>query len=83
MNAEEFAEEFVNDLLESIENHIEEKFFYFSVPVYSEDPELKILKTALNKVGYDLILTSKKISKNVRTNLSDKLLNQRWELIKI
>lgn len=83
MNAEEFAEEFVNDLLESIENHIEEKFFYFSVPIYNEDPELKILKAALNKIGYDLILTRKRISKNVRTNPSDKLLNQRWELIKI
>lgn len=83
MNAEEFAEEFVNDLLKSIENHIEEKFFYFSVPIYNEDPELKILKTALNKVGYDLILIGKRISKNARTNPSDKLLNQRWKLIKI
>lgn len=83
MNAEEFAEEFVNDLLESIENHIEEKFFYFSVPIYNEDPELEILKAALNKIGYDLILTRKRISKNVRTNPYDKLLNQRWELIKI
>lgn len=83
MNAEEFAEEFVNNLLESIENHIEEKFFYFSVPIYNEDPELKILKTALNKVGYDLILIGKRISKNARTNPSDKLLNQRWKLIKI
>lgn len=83
MNAEEFAEEFVNDLLESIENHIEEKFFYFNVPIYNEDPELKILKAALNKIGYDLILTRKRISKNVRTNPYDKLLNQRWELIKI
>ncbi len=83
MNAEEFAEEFVNDLLESIENHIEEKFFYFSVPIYNEDPELKILKAALNKIGYDLILTKQRISKNVRTNPFDKLLNQRWQLIKI
>lgn len=82
MNAEEFAEEFVNDLLESIENHIEEKFFYFSVSIYDEDPELKILKAALNKIGYDLILTKNRISKNVRTNPSDKLINQRWELIK-
>lgn len=83
MNAEEFAEEFINDLPELLENQIEEQYLYFNATIYNQDPELKILKTALNKVGYDLILIGKRISKNARTNPSDKLLNQRWELIKI
>lgn len=83
MNAEEFAEEFINDLPELLENQIEEQYLYFNVTIYNQDPELKILKTALNKVGYDLILIGKRISKNARTNPSDKLLNQRWKLIKI
>lgn len=83
MNAEEFAEEFINDLPELLENQIEEQFLYFNLNVYDQDPELKILKAALNKVGYDLILTTKRISKDVRTNPSDKLINQRWKLIKI
>lgn len=83
MNAEEFAEEFINELPEILENQNEEQFFYFNLGIYNQDPELKILRTALNKVGYDLILTVKRISKNVRTNPSDKLLNQKWKLIKI
>ena len=83
MNAEEFAEEFINDLPELLENQIEEQFLYFNLNVYDQDPELKILKAALNKVGYDLILITKRISKDVRTNPSDKLINQRWKLIKI
>ncbi len=83
MNAEEFAQEFINDLPELLENQIEEQYLYFNVTIYNQDPELKILKTALNKVGYDLILIGKRISKNARTNPSDKLLNQRWKLIKI
>lgn len=83
MNAEEFAQEFINDLPELLENQIEEQYLYFNVTIYNQDPELKILKTALNKVGYDLILIGERISKNARTNPSDKLLNQRWKLIKI
>ena len=83
MNAEEFAQEFINDLPELLENQIEEQYLYFNVTIYNQDPELKFLKTALNKVGYDLILIGKRISKNARTNPSDKLLNQRWKLIKI
>ncbi len=83
MNAEEFAQEFINDLPELLENQIEEQYLYFNVTIYNQDPELKILKTALNKVGYDLILIGKRISKNARTNPSDKLLNQKWKLIKI
>lgn len=83
MNAEEFAQEFINDLPELLENQIEEQYLYFNATIYNQDPELKILKTALNKVGYDLILIGKRISKNARTNPSDKLLNQRWKLIKI
>ena len=73
LTAQEFAEEFINDLNESLENtKLEEQNFMFSWQVYEEDKDLTVLKQNLNKIGYDLKL-SKKSTTTAR---------QEWQLIK-
>lgn len=74
MNAEEFANEFIADLPDTLKTHdMENGRFSFCINVYNEDPELKILKSKLNNVGYDLIVD--KVLKNVW--------KQNWKLVKI
>lgn len=52
MTAKEFAKEFINDLTERTTNTLT----VFSMSVYNDDPQLKILKSELEKAGYNLIL---------------------------
>lgn len=74
MNAEEFAIEFVNDLLEDLQNpgfDLSKKFFVFYDNVYVDDPNLQILKSKLNEINFDIVLD------NVKDN--DKF----WKVFKI
>lgn len=72
LSAQEFADEFINDLQEDAMNINEEKFM-FSWQVYNDDPNLTILKSKLNKIGYDLILINEA---NTITKLS-------WQVVKL
>lgn len=71
MNAEEFAQEFINDLPDTLK-HIDINIgrLGFSKEVFENDPDLKILKKELNKINYDLIL-------------DEDPKNYGWKLIKI
>ena len=71
LSAEEFADEFINDLQEG--KNIINQNFMFSWQVYKEDPNLTTLKSKLNKIGYDLKLIKKE----------EPLSNQEWQAIKI
>ena len=74
MTAEQFANEFVNDLLEDLQNpkfDLSKKFFVFYDNVYVDDPNLQILKTKLNEINFDIVLD------NVKDN--DKF----WKVFKI
>lgn len=74
MNAEEFANEFVADLPDTLKHHdMENGRFRFCINVYNDDPNLNVLKSKLNAVGYDLI---------VNEPLSD-VCKQSWKLVKI
>lgn len=73
MNAEEFAVEFINDLPDTLEHmDINKSFFSFNADVYLEDPELKVLKSKLNEINFDLVPTQ-------IGNLS----SNAWKLIKL
>lgn len=72
LSAQEFADEFINDLQENSMNINEEKFM-FSWQVYNDDPNLNILKQKLNENGYDLILINEA---NTITKLS-------WQVVKL
>lgn len=72
LSAQEFADEFINDLQEDSMNINEEKFM-FSWQVYNDDPNLTILKSKLNKIGYDLILI----------NEADTITKLSWQVVKL
>ena len=72
MTAQEFAKEFINDISDR-KTKIGETLTVFSMSVYAEDPELKILQEELTKAGYKLILVKS----------SKKPYEQEWQLIKI
>lgn len=55
MTAEEFAQEFINDLPETLEKYNDKSSLVFCKSILKEDPELKILRKELNKHNYDLI----------------------------
>ena len=67
MTAEEFAQEFINELPETLAELKESTRFMFCKNTLHDDPELKILRRELNKLNYDLI--------------SDE--NNDWQLVKI
>lgn len=74
MDAEEFAEEFINDLPDTLKHmNINIAKLVFNNEVYEQDPELKILRTKLNKIGYDLL---------PETDYTAEA-NTSWKLIKI
>ncbi|MBO4412445.1 MAG: hypothetical protein J5779_00300 [Clostridia bacterium] len=73
MNAKTFAEMFIEDLPDTIKDLKDNETFSFSIGVYKDDPDLEILKTELNKVGYDLQLIKK----------NDNPVQQNWKLIKL
>ena len=75
MNALDFAELFIEDLPDLLKNRKPDNELSFSIEVYEDDPELKILKSELNKIGYNLICVNK--------NEVDKITDQKWNLIKI
>ncbi len=52
MTAKEFAKEFINNL----SKRTTDTRTVFSMSVYNDDPQLKILKRELEKAGYSLIL---------------------------
>ena len=57
MNAEEFANEFVNELLTDLQNpkyNLTEHSFSFCQNCYKNDPNLKVLKKKLNENGFDI-----------------------------
>ena len=58
MNAFEFAQEFINDL-EDMSINWETNNFVFNKQTYIDDPDLKILKSELNKINLDLVLINK------------------------
>ncbi len=72
MTAEEFAKEFINDIPDR-KIKIDDTLTVFSMSVYADDPELKILRKELNKAGYKLILEKP----------SKKPYEQEWRLVKI
>lgn len=55
MTAIEFAQEFINDLPETLEKYTNTSSLVFCKDILKEDPELKILRKELNKHCYDLI----------------------------
>lgn len=71
MTAQEFAKEFINDIPDR-NTPISETLTVFSMSVYNDDPDLKILQKELNKAGYKLILEKP----------SKKPFEQEWRLIK-
>ena len=75
MNALEFAEEFISDLPDLLNEDYSKHFLNFSIGIYENDPNLKILKSELNKIRYDLIV--------VNQNEVNKITDQDWQLIKI
>lgn len=75
MNALNFAELFIEDLPDLLKNRKPDNELSFSIGVYEDDPELKVLKSELNKIGYNLICVNK--------NRVDKITDQKWNLIKI
>lgn len=56
MTAEEFAKEFINDFQEDLKKHRNEEFgYYFNKAILNTDPDLKLIKQELSKIGYTLI----------------------------
>lgn len=55
LTAEEFAQEFISDLPETLEKYTDTSSLVFFKNILEEDPELKILRKELNKLNYDLI----------------------------
>lgn len=55
LTAEEFAQEFINDLPETLAELTNDTQIVFCKNTLQEDPELKILRKKLNKHCYDLI----------------------------
>lgn len=72
MTPQEFAKEFINDIPDR-KTPIDKTLTVFSMSVYNDDPELKILQEELNKAGYKLILEKS----------SKKPFEQEWRLAKI
>ncbi len=72
MTPQEFAKEFIKDIPER-KTPIDETLTVFSMSVYNDDPELKILQKELNKAGYKLILEKPNINQ----------CEQEWRLVKI
>ncbi len=59
MTAEQFAKEFIHDLFFDDDTQTEKTFdepiqVSFNENVYQDDPNLKVLKSELNKVGLDI-----------------------------
>lgn len=54
MTANEFANEFFNDFIEELNNKISQESYGFDKNVLSDDPDLKILKSKLIKLGFVL-----------------------------
>ena len=57
MNAEEFANEFLDALFENLQNpkyNLTEHSFSFCPNCYNDDPNLKVLKKKLNENGFDI-----------------------------
>ena len=75
MNALDFAEEFISDLPDLLKEDYSKHLLNFSIGVYEKDPDLKILRSELNKIGYDLIA--------INQNKIDKITDQDWQLIKL
>ena len=75
MTGEGFAKEFINDLNEDLLKNLKifEDGYRFSWQVYEIDKDLTILKSELNKVGYDLKLQKPEEIPS----------NQEWKLIKL
>lgn len=74
MSAKHFAQEFINDLPELLENFdLNKNKLCFNQNTYENDPELTILKSELNQIGFDLKIINK----------SDTLTKQTWQLIKL
>lgn len=55
MNAKQFAKLFIEDLPETLKLKQNEHIFLFDNDVLKDDPNLKTLKTELNKLNFDLI----------------------------
>ena len=75
MNALDFAGLFIEDLPDLLKNRKPDNELSFSIGVYEKDPELKVLKSELNKIGYNLICVNK--------NDVNKITDQSWQLIKL
>ena len=74
MNAEEFAQEFINDLPDTLQHmDINKGKFVFNIEVYEQDPNLEILRKELNKINYDLVSEE---DLSTKTKIS-------WKLVKI
>ena len=72
--AQEFAEEFINDLPELLKTFdLNQSRLHFSEANYIIDPNLNYLKSELNKVGYDIKLAKE----------SSSPVKQHWQLIKL
>ena len=74
MSAEQFANEFINDLLETDTGfNLETSNFAFSKDTYTADPNLNVLKQKLQENGYELKLKKQNEVEN----------KQVWQLIKL
>ncbi len=72
MNAEEFAKEFLNDIIEDYQTR-KENTYSFCINTYADDPNLEILRKIINEAGFDLQLESQ----------TEKKVDQFWKLIKL
>lgn len=55
LTAKQYAQEFINDLPETLAELTDDTRIVFCKNTLREDPELKILRQELNKHDYDLI----------------------------
>lgn len=55
MSAKQFAKLFIEDLPDTLKLKQNEHIFLFDDDVFKDDPNLKILRSELNKLNFDLI----------------------------